>query len=107
MVKFFQNTYKSQINNQSLSNQTPSLEQMISQARNEIVLMHSKSEEVSIRGFDQLVSLLQQQSKHLETSNMENTRLQELCKENSIDYAIPVQKPVPVPKVVTSAKKAK
>lgn len=64
----------------------PTLEQLIANSRNEIVLMHSKSEEVSTRGFDQLVSLLQKQSSQLNQMNDELKRLQELCEKNKIEY---------------------
>jgi hypothetical protein len=65
---------------------TPTLEQLIANTRNEIVLMHSKSEEVSTRGFDQIVSFLQQQSNQLKEMNEELKRLQELCEKNKIEY---------------------
>lgn len=64
----------------------PTLEQLIANSRNEIVLMHSKSEEVSTRGFDQLVSLLQKQSIQLKEMNEELKRLQVLCEKNKIEY---------------------
>ena len=48
--------------------------------------MHSKSSEVSTRGFDQIVSFLQQQSNQLKEMNEELKRLQGLCEKNKIEY---------------------
>ena len=62
------------------------LEELIANTRNEIVLMHSKSEEVSTRGYDQVVSFLQQQANQLKEMNEELKRLQELCEKNKIEY---------------------
>ncbi len=64
----------------------PTLEEAIAIARNEIVLIHSKSEEVSTRGFDKLVSLLQQQSKQMVAMNDELKRLQGILEKNKIEY---------------------
>ena len=62
------------------------LEQLIANTRNEIVLVHSKSEEVSTRGFDEIVLLLQKQSNQLKGMNEELKRLQELLDKNKIEY---------------------
>ena len=62
------------------------LEETIAMIRNEIVLMHSKSEEVSTRGFDKLVLLLQQQSRQAITINDELKRLQQILEKNKIEY---------------------
>jgi len=62
------------------------LEELIANTRNEIVLIHSRASEVSTRGYDQIVSLLQQQSNQLKEMNDELKRLQELCEKNKIEY---------------------
>jgi methyl-accepting chemotaxis protein len=64
----------------------PTLEQLIANTRNEIILIHSKASETSTRGFDQIVSLLQQQSNQLKEMNDELKRLQELLEKNKIEY---------------------
>lgn len=76
--------------------QTQSIEEAIAITRNEIVLMHSKCEEVSTRGFDRLVSFLQQQSQQMVKLNDEVKRLEELCQKNNINHTIPS-----VPKIQT------
>ena len=80
----------------------PTLEQAVAIARNEIVLMHSKSEEVSTRGFDKLVSLLQQQSNQMTTMNDELKRLQGLLEKNKIDHK---PKPISAPPTLPETKK--
>ena len=62
-----------------------SLDQAIGTFRNNIVLGHSKSEEIALDSFDKIVSLIQQQGTTITEKDKEIKRLQDLCKENKID----------------------
>ena len=81
--------------NTSLSQNTQqiTLEQAVGTLRNNIVIANSKSEDISLNSFDKMVGLLQQQVAAIIEKDKEIKRLQELCKENKIDYT---------PKIVNS-----
>jgi len=66
--------------------QGTALDQAIASLRNNIILGHSKSEELSLNAYDKVVMLLQQQGTKLTESQKEIQRLQELCNQNKIDY---------------------
>jgi len=65
---------------------TPTLEESIAFSRNEIVLMHSKCEEVSTRAYDGIILLLQKQGTQLKQVSDELKRLQEILEKNKIEY---------------------
>ena len=81
--------------NTSLNQNTQqmTLEQAVGTLRNNIVIGHSKSEGISLDSFDKMGGLLQQQGAAIIEKDKEIKRLQELCKENKIDYT---------PKIVNS-----
>lgn len=85
--------------------QNQSIEEAINQMRDNILRTQSQSNTASITGFDSLVSQLQVFGKQLNDRNMEIARLQELCKKNNIEYAVPPQKQVPVPQAPKKSKK--
>lgn len=74
--------------NMSLSQNTQqmTLEQAVGTLRNNIVIGHSKSEGISLNSFDKMTGFLQQQVAAIIEKDKEIKRLQELCKENKIDY---------------------
>ena len=66
--------------------------------RNELVITQSRANQLSLDSFDKLVVQIQQFSKALQEKQQEITRLEELCKKNSIDSTIKKQeKPLVVP----------
>ena len=62
------------------------IEQAVGTLRNNIVIGNSKSEGISLDSFDKMAGLLQQQGAVITEKDKEVKRLQELCKENKIDY---------------------
>ena len=76
----------------------PTIEQILNNMRNELVLVQSRSNQLSLDSFDKLVVQIQQFSNVLNTKQQEINRLEELCKKNSIDSTIKKQeKPLVVP----------
>jgi len=92
--------------NTSLSQNTQqmTLEQAVGTLRNNIVIGHSKSEGISLDSFDKIVGLLQQQGAGIIQKDKEIKRLQELCKENKIDYTPIVNAPEVKPIQVIDSK---
>lgn len=82
----------------SAQNPQPTIEQILNNMRNELVLVQSRSNQLSLDSFDKLVAQIQQFSNALNTKQQEINRLEELCKKNSIDSTIKKQeKPLVVP----------
>ncbi len=69
----------------NLSEQKQTLEEFISILRNEVVLAHSRSEQVSLASFDKMIQQFQQFTQLLQTKEKEIKRLEELCNKNKID----------------------
>lgn len=53
--------------------------------RNEIVLAHSRNEQVSLAAFDKMVQQIQQFLQKLQVKEQEIKRLEVLCEKNKID----------------------
>ncbi len=86
----------------SLNNQ-PSLDEVVSKMRDNILRSQSQASTVAITSYDSLLEQLKVFARQVNESNLEMKRLLELCKKNNIDSAIP---PV-VPKAAPQAKPAK
>lgn len=84
------------------SSNSPSLEEAISNMRDSILRTQSQCSTAAITSFDSLVSQLKIFAQQINDKSVEIVRLQEVCKTNKIDYAIP---PISVqPKPAESAK---
>ena len=70
-------------NNQNENNQ---LEQYVAKLQNEIILIHNKSQEISVGAFNQIIQQLQQAIQLLQQKEAEIKRLEGLCDANKIDY---------------------
>ena len=80
-----------------MSNQQPSIEQVITNMRDNILRSQSQASTTCITSFDNMVQQMQVFAMQINDKNAELTRLQELCKKNNIDFAVPpVKKPVTV-----------
>jgi len=77
--------------------QPPQLQEVIDQVRDNILRTQSTSNTASITGFDSLVAQLKIFVGQINAQSVEIKRLQELCKKNKIDFAIPPPKPVKLP----------
>ena len=86
------------------SSNPPSLEEGINNMRDNILRTQSQCSTAAITSFDNMVNQLKIFAQQINDKSVEIIRLQELCKKNSIDYAIPpvaVQpKPAEPPKVI-------
>ena len=77
--------------------QPPQLQDVIDQMRDNILRTQSTCNTASITGFDNLVSQLKIFVGQINAQSAEIKRLQELCKNNKIDFAIPPPQPVKLP----------
>jgi len=82
----------------SLNNKEQTLEQVINTLRDNILRTQSQSNTAAITGFDNMVEQLKVFVGQINAQSTEIIRIQELCKKNKIDYAIPITKPVEIPK---------
>jgi len=81
-----QNTSVQQPQNQLDVNQ---MIEMVNNSRDEIIRKQSDSNTASITAYDGLTRLLQSTLKQIQNQEKEIIRIQELCRKNNIDYAIP------------------
>lgn len=73
------------------------LEQAVNNMRDNILRTQSQASTAGITAFDSMVEQLKVFVLQINDKSTEITRLQELCKKNNIDFAVPpVKKPVPV-----------
>jgi len=79
------------------NNKPVSLEEAVNLMRDNILRTQSTSNTASITGFDKLVEQLGLFVKQINDQSTEIIRLQQVCKKNSIDYAIPPPPPVKLP----------
>lgn len=85
--------------------QQPQLQEVIDQMRDNILRTQSTSNTASITGFDSLVGQLKIFVGQINAQSTELKRLQELCKKNNIDYAIPAAaKPKLTPEIKPTVK---
>ena len=70
----------------------PTIDQVITKMRDDILRTQSTSNTASIIGFDKLTDQLRVFASQINDRNIEVTRLQQLCIKNKIDFAIPPQK---------------
>lgn len=73
----------------SLNKPQSSLEDVINSMRDNILRTQSQSNTASITGFDNMVEQIKVFFGQINAQSAEIIRLQELCKKNKIDYAIP------------------
>jgi len=87
-----------------LSTQTPQLtpDQILNNMRNELTIIQSRLNELSLASFDKLSMNIRQLLSQIETKNSEIKRLEELCKKNNIESSI---KKVEKPPIISPAKK--
>ena len=71
--------------NQNEKNQA---EQYIAQLQNEIILIHNKSQEISVGAFNRVIQQLQQAIALLKQKEDEIKRLEGLCTANKIEYKV-------------------
>jgi len=87
-------------------NQMP-LEQAVSNMRDNILRTQSQASTAAITSFDGIVEQLKVFALQINDRNTEIQRLQELCKKNNIDHAVPPVEAKPVkaetPKPATKA----
>ena len=76
------------------SSNPPSLEEGINNMRDNILRTQSQCSTAAITSFDNMVNQLKIFAQQINDKSVEIVRLQQLCKKNSIEYAIP---PVVVP----------
>ena len=69
------------------------LEQYLAELQNKIILIHNKSQEISVGAFNQVIQQLQQLIQVLKQKEGEITRLQSLCNANKIDFKPKQEKP--------------
>lgn len=81
----------------SLNNQ-PSLDEIVSKMRDNILRTQSQASTTSITSYDNLIEQLKLFARQINESNAELKRLQELCKKNNIDVTIPPVAPKEMPK---------
>ncbi len=81
----------------SLNKPEPTLEESINHMRDNILRTQSQCNTASITGFDGLVEQLKIFVGQINAQSTEIIRLQELCKNNKIDYSIPPPAPVKLP----------
>jgi hypothetical protein len=89
------------------SSSTPSLEEAINSMRDNILRTQSQCNTAAITAYDNMVSQLKIFAQQINDKSVEIVRLQEVCKTNSIDFAIPpvVVQPKPAePAKVTKPK---
>ena len=77
--------------------QPPLLQDVINQMRDNILRTQSNSHTAAITGFDNLVEQCKVFVNQINAQSGEVTRLQELCKKNKIDFAIPPPEPIKIP----------
>jgi hypothetical protein len=71
------------------SSSTPSLEEAINSMRDSILRTQSQSSTAAITSFDNMVNQLKIFAQQINDKSVEIVRLQQLCKTNKIEYAIP------------------
>ncbi len=76
------------------SSNPPSLEEGINNMRDNILRTQSQCSTAAITSFDNMVNQLKIFAQQINDKSVEIVRLQQLCKKNNIEYAIP---PVVVP----------
>ena len=69
-----------------ISTQNTSVEQLLAQKRNEIVLFQQKASEIATKSYDELSQQILQLRNMLQTKDDEIKRLQGLCEKNKIDF---------------------
>lgn len=77
--------------------QPPLLQDVVNNMRDNILRSQSQASTVAITSYDGIVEQLAKFGAQLNDNNVEILRLQELCKKNNIDYAIPPQIISPAP----------
>ena len=91
----------------SLNQQSPKLQEVIDQMRDNILRTQSTCNTASITGFDSLVAQMKIFVGQINAQSAEIKRLQELCTKNNIDYAIPAAaKPKLTPEIKPTVKPA-
>ncbi len=80
----------------SIQNNQPPLEEVLGNMRDNILRSQSQASTAAITSFDNMVAQLKifaqqinDKNTEINDGNTEKKRLQELCKKNNIDYAIP------------------
>ena len=79
------------------------LEEVVNKMRDNILRTQSQASTTAITSFDSMIEQLKVFVFQINDKNTEITRLQELCKKNNIDYAVPPAGPK-TPKVETPQK---
>ena len=69
-------------------NENNQVEQFIAQLQNEIILIHNKSQDISLGAFNRVIQQLQQAIQLLKQKDEEITRLEGLCSANKIEYKV-------------------
>ncbi len=64
------------------------VQQYLAQLQNEIILIHNKSQEISVGAFNKMVQQLQQAMQILKQKEDEIKRLEGLCTANKIEYKV-------------------
>lgn len=90
---------------QPQQNQMP-LEQAVQNMRDNILRTQSQASTAAITSFDGIVDQLKVFALQINDRNSEIQRLQELCKKNNIDYAVPKPGEPKTPKVENPPKQA-
>ena len=75
---------------------SPTLEQVIVQMRDNISRSHSNAEYTSLSSFDKLVDQLKVFAAQINEKNTEIIRLQQLCQKNKIEYTLKKEGPKPI-----------
>lgn len=83
--------------------ESPLLQDVIDQMRDNILRTQSTSNTAAITSFDNLVTQMKIFVNQINAQSAEIKRLQELCTKNKIDYAIPAA-PEPKPSVKVTPK---
>lgn len=85
----------------SAQQQPPSIEQLLSQKRNEIVIFSQKGPEISLKHFDnlalqiiQLGKLIVSKSEEIKNLKEENKKLKELCEKKIEPKSIVLEKKI-------------
>jgi len=89
------------------SSSTSSLEEAINSMRDSILRTQSQCSTAAITSFDNLVNQLKIFAQQINDKSVEIVRLQQLCKTNKIDYAIPPVVVQPKPEETAKISKPK
>ncbi len=81
------------------SSNTASLEEAINNMRDSILRTQSQCSTAAITSFDNMVNQLKIFAQQINDKSVEIVRLQELCKTNKIEYAIPPVVPKLTPEI--------